>query len=114
MALTTNTQYNSESIVNHASGTVVTDSGTAADTTFQLGFTPRVVRWVNLTSRITLEWYADMAANSAIRTVAAGTRTLDVSNGVTVTASGVVGGNAFLIKATDIPVSCSFAWEAIA
>jgi len=117
MALTTNVQYNSESIVNHASGTVVTDAGGAVDTTIgPVGFIPRVVRWINLTDKITLEWYTDMAANSAIRTIAAGTRSLDVSSGITVIQPGGVVTNAggFTIKAADIPASKSFAWEAIA
>jgi len=116
MALTVNLQYNSEGIVNHASGSVTTDAGAAADTTIQLGFMPRVVRWVNLTDRISLEWYQDMAANSAVRTVAAGTRTLDVASGVTVNGSSgtATNANSFTIKLADIPASKSFAWEAIA
>lgn len=116
MALTTNTQSNSESIVNHATGQVVTDAGGAVDTTFSIGFTPRIVRWVNQTSRITLEWAEGMAALSAIRTIAAGTRTLDVASGITVLTNltNPGAGNAFMIKAADIPVSSVFYWEAIA
>ena len=116
MALTTNTQYNSESIVNHSSGTVITDAGAAVDTTFVVGFLPRIVRWVNQTGRITMEWATDMAANSCIRTVAAGTRTLDVGSGITVTAQSgtLTNANSFTIKAADIPVSSQFYWEAIA
>lgn len=117
MALTTNTQYNSEGVVNHASGTVVTDAGGAVDTTIgPVGFIPRIVRWVNLTDRISLEWATDMAANSALRTVAAGTRTLDVSAGITVNLPSGTATNAgsFTIKAADIPASKVFYWEAIA
>lgn len=115
MALTTNTQSNSMGVVNHASGYVVTDAGAAADTTFQLGFLPRVVRFVNLTDRISLEWAEGMAANSALRTVAAGTRTLDVSSGITVNNSPSTGvSNSFMIKTADMIASKVFYWEAIA
>lgn len=115
MALTTNTQENSMSVVNHASGYVVTDAGAAADTTFQLGFMPRIVRFVNLTGRITLEWANGMAANSALRTIATGVRTLDVSSGITVNSSPSTGvSNSFKILLADIPASSAFYWEAIA
>lgn len=113
MALTTNKQTNSEGIVNRASGNVVTDSGAAADTTFTIGFIPRVIRWVNLTDRITLEWYAGMSSTvQSIRTVAAGTRTLDTSSFITVAASPVNSGFSFKILAADIPASKEFYWEA--
>ena len=52
MALSTNTQTNSNGVVNYAIGKVVTDGGAAAATTFTLGFVPRKVRFVNLTDRI--------------------------------------------------------------
>ncbi|MEY2854653.1 MAG: hypothetical protein RL030_1785 [Pseudomonadota bacterium] len=46
---------------------------------FQVGFTPKYVAWENLTDRIKNEWYEGMAADSAVNTVAAGTRTLSVT-----------------------------------
>ena len=76
MALTTNTITQSGGVANYATGYVVTDSGTAADTTFTIGFVPRKVRFVNLTDRITDEWYTGMAAYSSLHAVAAGTQTL--------------------------------------
>lgn len=116
MALTTNTQANAESICNIATGQVVSDSGSAADSVFQLGFKPRYIRWVNLTDRIVLEWYDGMAANSALRDVAAGTATLDVSSGITVgSGAGTSSENpsSFTIKAADIPASKVFVWLAL-
>jgi hypothetical protein len=113
MALTTNTQSNAESIVNKAMGNVVTDAGSAADTVFTIGFVPRVIRWVNLTDRITLEWYAGMSqSQQSVRTVAAGTRTLDTSSFITTAASPANSGFSFTIKAADIPASKEFVWEA--
>ena len=112
MALTTNTQTNAMGVVNHAVGQVVTDAGAAADTTFTCGFQPRVIRWINQTDRITLEWYEGMAQNSAIRTVAAGTRTLDVSSGITVGTAALGTLGQFTIKAADIPASKVASWQA--
>lgn len=55
---------------------------TAADyVEIQCGFTPRYVRWVNITDRIEGEWFDGMADNSCLKTVAAGTRTLEVTGG---------------------------------
>lgn len=67
-----------------------TDSATAANTDFALGFKPRYVKFVNLTDRITDEWWEGMAADNALHTVAAGTRTLATSGGITVASDGTV------------------------
>lgn len=107
MALTTNTQDNSGGVVNISNGYVVTDAGAAADTTFVCGFQPRIVRFHNLTDRISDEWIEGMAAASSLHTVAAGTRTLETTNGITVI------GNGFSVKAATILASKSYAWEAV-
>lgn len=55
---------------------------TAADSVVvSLGFTPKYVCWENVTDRVKIEWYEGMAANTCIKTAAAGTRTLETSNG---------------------------------
>lgn len=112
MALVINSRTQAGGVVNHAVGRVTTDAGAAADTTFNCGFVPRYIEWVDNTNRITLQWYEGMASNSAIRTVAAGTRTLDVASGITpgTTAAGTA--TSFTIKAADIPVSSAFSWRA--
>ncbi len=107
MALTTNTKSSAGGILNHAVGQVVTDAGAAADTTFDVGFVPRVVRFHNLTDRISDEYFEGMAAASSLHSVAAGTRTLETTNGITIS------GNGFMVKAATILASKSFAWEAI-
>lgn len=107
MALTTNTQANSGGITNHATGYVVSDGGAAAAATFTVGFTPRVVRFHNVTDRISDEWMTGMASASSIHTVAAGTRTLETTNGIAV--SGVT----FTVTATTMVASKTFVWEAI-
>ena len=75
---------------------------TAADfVVVPLGFTPRYVCWENVTDRVKIEWYEGMAANTCIKTVAAGTRTLEVANGgiivCTVDGTANVDGKAFSV-----------------
>lgn len=68
---------------NHAVGRVTMPATaiTAADFLVQTcGFTPRYVCWDNNTL-IKIEWYEGMAANTCIKTVANGTRTLETTNG---------------------------------
>ena len=69
---------------NQSVGNVVYDATTivAADSsTFDVGFKPRYVKLENVTDRVSIEWYEGMAANTCIKTVAAGTRTLETTNG---------------------------------
>jgi hypothetical protein len=63
-------------VIYDATAIVATDS-TRVDT----GFKPRYVRWVNLTDRVEIEWFEGMDANTCLKTVAAGTRTLETSGG---------------------------------
>ena len=108
MALTTNTRAYSAGIVNHATGYVVSDSATAAAATFTVGFIPRIVRFHNVTDRISDEWLTGMAAASSIHTVAAGTRTLETTNGITVGTDGT-----FTVTAVTMVASKTFVWEAV-
>lgn len=67
-----------------AVGKVVFDATaiTAADSVeITVGFKPRRVRWINMTDRVEGEWIEGMAANSCLKTAAAGTRTLEVTGG---------------------------------
>lgn len=58
-------------------------SSTAAAFDLTTGFKPRYVRVVNVTSRDMLEWFEGMDDASAIKSVAAGTRTLITTLGIT-------------------------------
>lgn len=75
-----------------AQGKVVFDatSITAADyVEIDCGFKPRYVRFENATDRIMVEWFQGMTDNNCIKTAAAGTRTLETTNGgITPTARG--------------------------
>lgn len=75
-----------------AAGAVTYDSTSIVATEYtriQTGFKPRYVRWENATDRTSIEWFEGMAANTCIKIVAAGTRTLETTNGgITVDAQG--------------------------
>ena len=106
--LTTNTQTHSRSVSNVATGKWVADAGvTGVAMTFSVGFTPRYVAFVNATDRITDEWYDGMAADSAIETAAAGTRTLETSGGLTISTGQ------FVAHADLVPASKTGYWVAI-
>jgi len=83
MALTINLQENSMGIVNHATGNIVTDAVAAAAATITLGFAPRVVRFHNLTDRISDEWFAGMVENAIYVSLLGITAKLDADGGVT-------------------------------
>lgn len=72
-------------------GRIVLDATaiTAADYLLvELGFTPKYIAFENVTDRIKVEWYEGMAADTCIKTAAAGTRTLETTNkGLAVTDS---------------------------
>lgn len=114
MATTIVSQSNADSVVNHAVIRATTDASAAAAMTFSLGFTPRVVRVHNLTDLTSDEWFEGMAANSSLHTVAAGTRTLNTTDGITVTPQNNLGtGASFTVDATTMAASKVFAIEAI-
>lgn len=78
MAITA-TQNNGNGVVRGSNGSFTT-TATAAAVVIDLGFTPAYFQWVNETDRISYEWYSGMAANTTLKTVAAGTRTLDTAD----------------------------------
>jgi len=85
------------------------DTGTVAAFTITCGFEPRYVRVQNVTSRDSMEWFEGMDDDSGLKTVAAGTRTLSTSLGITVSASGFTMG-----LDTDVVVTSEqISWIAI-
>lgn len=63
-------------------GTIVFDATSITTTDYaqiNTGFDPRYICIENVTDRVKLEWYKGMTANTWIKTVAAGTRTLDTT-----------------------------------
>jgi hypothetical protein len=107
MPVSTDSQTNSIGVTNHTFGKIVTTAATAAAHTITLGFAPRKVVLHNFTDRISDEWLEGMAAAESLHTVADGTRTLETTNGITVS------GNTFTMTATTMVASKVFYWEAV-
>ena len=78
----TATRSNDQATGQIAQGKVVFDA-TAITTTdyvrINCGFQPRYIKWVNLTDRIAVEWMEGFGSAECLKTVAAGTRTLDTT-----------------------------------
>ena len=83
----TSTQSQGNGVCNIAVGRYL-DTGTVAAFTITCGFRPRYVKVSNVTSRDQVEWFEGMADASAVKAVAAGTRTLITTLGVTDNANG--------------------------
>lgn len=74
----------SESLMRLATGKITFDGTTITATDFvrvTCGFRPKRIHVENVTSRISLDWWEGMAANTSIKTAAAGTKTLETTNG---------------------------------
>jgi hypothetical protein len=104
--LTIASQTNSDSIVNFAVIRASTDAGTPTAQSFNFGFIPRYVRVSNLTGLVFDEWFEGMAAASSLHSVGAGTNTLELVNGVTVSTTdptkGIVTLDAVTMTASSV------------
>ena len=76
----TKTVGNDQATGQFASGKVVFDATAIVATEYariETGFQPRFVEWDNVTALIRIEWQEGFGANECLKTVSAGTRTLD-------------------------------------
>jgi hypothetical protein len=101
----TSSQSQAQSVAAVAHGYFLDSAATPAALAPSIGFKPRYVQVVNLTDRITFEWYEGMAADSMIQTVAAGTRTLVTSAAITVSDAG------FTLAAALVLQNKQLAWR---
>jgi len=108
MAITSTQSQHPASVTNVAVGRYI-DTGTAAAYTITTGFKARYVRVQNVTSRDSLEWFEGMADDASIKQLAAGTRSLGTSLGITVAASGFTVGLDTDVNVTSEQIS----WIAI-
>lgn len=83
MAITQSQQSPSTNGAQFASGSYFDDAASPAAATITIGFKPRYVCVDNVTDRIKIEWYQGMSETSStcVKTAAAGTRTLETTNG---------------------------------
>jgi hypothetical protein len=86
----TGTNRIANGVINHAQGSFL-DTGTVKKSIVALGFVPKYVKLVNATDRTIYEWFDGMAAGTTLKTVAAGTVTLDTSD-VALTAGAIDSG----------------------
>lgn len=106
MTLTTDERIDTDGVIRKAYGNAVEDATSAVATTFTCGFAPKRVIFHNMTDRISDEWLVGMADASSLHTVAAGTRTLETTNGITPTANG------FTLTAVTMVASKAYSWYA--
>lgn len=109
MAITA-TSSQADGVLRHAVGRYLDSVGGAA--TFTLGFKPRVVRWHNLTDRISDESFENMAALSSLHTAADGVRTLNLTLGATFNAGTDTVGAGFTMPAGSVIAAKQYSWEA--
>lgn len=103
MAITQSTTSN-PGIANEVHGQYVDPAASPAAAVLSVGFTPRYFAWHNLTDRTSYEWFEGMAAGTTLKTVAAGTRTLDTGDAaISVDAGSGDQDGAGVGSATSIP-----------
>ena len=74
---------NDYGISNYATASLVTDAVAAVAQTFDLGFEPRIIRFRNVTDRISDEWYSGMVRTAIYAAIIGITAKLDADSGVT-------------------------------
>lgn len=96
----------SAGISNFASGSFTSDN---TATTVILGFVPRWVKVVNSTDVIVWEKIEGMAAANSVKTVTAGTTTVDTGSAILINTDGTI-----TISQTAVGNSKAIAWVAMA
>lgn len=94
------------SIHNFASGSFTSDN---TDTIVKVGFKPRWVKVVNSTDTIVWEKIEGMAAVNAIKTVGAGTTTIDTGSAIIINDDGT-----FTLEAATVGSAKAISWVACA
>lgn len=107
MGIATQNITNTSGIANSCVMAFTTDAVAAADTIFSFGFKPRVIRFVNITDRLTSEYVEGMPATNTLDTNAAGARSLGVASSIVANVDGTV-----TVKAALMVASKSFYIEA--
>lgn len=103
MATVTPTSH-SAGIVNFASGSFISDNSVTVVT---LGFTPRWIKVVNSTDVIVWEKIEGMAAAASVKTVTAGTTTVDTGGAITINTDGTIS-----LSAATVGTAKAISWVA--
>jgi hypothetical protein len=80
----TSSESSGATMLRMANGSHLDDAASPDAASIKLGFKPRHIIISNVTDRIAMEWFEGMTSAHAVQTVAAGTRTLETSGGVSV------------------------------
>ena len=92
-------------IANFASGSFTSDN---TITTLTIGFVPRWIKVVNSTDVIVWDKIEGMAAANSVKTVTAGTTTVDTGGAITINSDGTV-----TLAAATVGASKAISWVAI-
>lgn len=92
-------------ISNFASGSFTSDN---TDTVVTIGFVPRWVKVVNTTDTIIWEKIEGMAAANSIKTVTAGTTTIDTGSAIVINSDGTM-----TLEQATVGASKAISWVAI-
>lgn len=106
----TATQNDSNSVINVATGQLVGDAGTPVAYVLQLGFQPRKFKLSQLNGAgapITYEYSDGMGALGVLKTIAAGTQSMDTADVFT------IGDRSVTIPAGVLLASSTYVYEAI-
>ncbi len=96
----------SASIINFASGSFTSDN---TATVVTLGFIPRWVKVINSTDTIVWEKIEGMAAANSVKTVTAGTTTIDTGSAILINSDGTI-----TLSQTAVGNSKAISWVALA
>lgn len=108
MGLSVNKKFETgQSPVGHMSGYCVSDGAAATGKKYVVGFSPRIIRFKNITDLVFYEWFLGMDSPAALKTVATGRITLEAAEGITAEEDG------FTIPASILLASKTFVWEAV-
>jgi hypothetical protein len=112
------TPNDSNGVVNYASGYIETDSGTAVGIVVPIGFHPRKIKVVNLTTLTIyelLDFMQTITANSTLKTIGStGVTTLDTTGLITIGTDAAGTERTFTLAATLAVASSNFVFEATA
>jgi hypothetical protein len=95
----------SNGVMNFQAGSFTSDG---TDTTLELGFVPRWIKVVNSTDVIVWEKIEGMAAVDSIKTVTAGTTTIDTGSAIIINDDGTV-----VLEAATVGSAKAISWVAI-
>lgn len=101
---TVNATSRSAGVVNFASGSFTSDN---TATVVNLGFTPRWVKVINSTDVIVWEKIEGMAAANSVKTVTAGTTTVDTGSAILINTDGTI-----TLSSTAVGSSKAISWVA--